>query len=371
MQNNITIVVVDDALQCRKHLEKILTDEGYSVILAENGMELEAILKKNNPSLILLDIIMPGMNGFEVMEQVISANCPMGVPVIFLTGNDDNMSKIKAFDLGAVDYIVKPFNPAEVRARVNVHLRNAIQTNAIIQSQAYKLRQITEARESILVKPEDLPEAAFSVYHSAVLEAGGDFYDVLNTSGKRFVYFLADLSGHDIAASYMVPAIKALIKQNSLPIYSVDETLSMMNRVLLEIMGEEKYLTGFYLVVDRSLGKISWSGAAHPPAVLVPVNGEPEFLKSEGDLIGMFREAKYHSSERKVSKGDRIVIFTDGLLENGESSPVWTHRKDEILKKVSSVSESSLNNMAYELFRKFIPEGTKLQDDVIVLVTEI
>jgi phosphoserine phosphatase RsbU/P len=372
MQNNITIVVVDDALQCRKHLEKILTDEGYAVILAENGMELEEILKKNKPSLILLDIIMPGMNGFEVMERVISANCPMGVPVIFLTGNDDNVSKIKAFDLGAVDYIIKPFNPAEVRARVNVHLRNAIQTNAIIQSQAYKLRQITEARESILVKPEDLPQAAFSVYHSAVLEAGGDFYDVLNTSGKRFVYFLADLSGHDIAASYMVPAIKALIKQNSIPIYSVDETLSMMNQVLLEIMGEEKYLTGFYLAVDRMLGKMSWSGAAHPPAVFVPADGSyPEFLKSEGDVIGMFKEAKYYSSEKKVKKGDRIYMFTDGLLESGNNPSVWTHRRNEILNAVASVSSSSLDQAATDLFKKLVPDNEKLEDDVIVLVTEI
>jgi len=371
MPSSIKIVVVDDSIQCRKHLEKILSDEGYTIILAKDGAELESVLKEHHPSLILLDIIMPGMNGFEVMEKVINTSCPMGIPVIFLTGNDDNVSKIKAFDLGAVDYIIKPFNPAEVRARVNVHLKNAIQTNAIIQSQAYKLRQITEARESILVKSEDLPEAAFSVYHSAVLEAGGDFYDVLKTSNSRYVYFVADLSGHDIAASYMVPAIKALIKQNSIPIYSVEETLSMMNSVLLEIMGEDKYLTCFYLVVDRALGKISWSGAAHPSALLIPAEGAPELLKSEGDLMGMIKGARYHSSEKRVKKGDRIVVFTDGLIEQGETLRVWTERENEILNIAESLKHIPLKDMAKAVFEKFISEETKLEDDVIVLVTEI
>ncbi|MGI6394773.1 MAG: SpoIIE family protein phosphatase [bacterium] len=372
MTDNITIAVVDDALQCRKHLEKILTDMGYSVILAESGMELKEILDHNVPNLILLDIIMPGMNGFEVMEQVISKKCPANVPVIFLTGSDDDTSKIKAFDLGAVDYIVKPFSPVEVRARVNVHLRNAIQTNAIMQSQADRLRQITEARESILVKPDDMPDALFSVYHSAVLEAGGDFYDVLNISGKRFVYFLADLSGHDIASSYMVPAIKALIKQNSIPIYSIDETLSMMNRVLFEIMEEDRYLTCFYLVVDRALGKIFWAGAAHPPAVFVPADGgSPELLQSEGDVVGMFKEAKFSFSEKKVKKGDRIFLFTDGLVEGCGGQSVWTCRQRELLDVASSVFSSPLNEAAFELYKKFVPENAKAEDDVVVLVTEV
>lgn len=371
MLSNITIVVVDDSLQYRKHLEKILSDEGYSVILASDGTELEHILKENKPNLILLDIMMPGMNGFEVMEKVINPICPLGVPVIFLTGNDDNFSKIKAFDLGAVDYIIKPFNPAEVRARVNVHLKNAIQTNTIIQSQAYKLKQITEARESILVKPEDMPEAAFSVYHSAVLEAGGDFYDVLKTSASRYVYFVADLSGHDIAASYMVPAVKALIKQNSIPIYSVEETLSMMNSVLLEIMGEDKYLTCFYLVVDRTLGKISWSGAAHPPALLIPAEGSPELLRSDGDIMGMLKGAKFNSSEKRVKKGDRIVIFTDGLIENGENKTVWAQKEKEILDIAASLKSVPLSEAAASVVKRFISSEMELEDDVIVLVTEI
>ncbi len=368
----INILVVDDSIQCRKHLERILLLEGYSVVLAENGEDAVQIIKNNHFNLILLDIIMPGMDGFEVIKEIHSAPMFYNTPVIFLTGNDDSVSKIKAFDLGAVDYIVKPFNPSEVRARVNVHLRNAIQTNTIICSQAEKLKQIAMVRESMLVKPCDIPEAKFSVVHSAVLEAGGDFYDVMHSSGKRHLYFVADLSGHDIAASYMVPAVKALIKQNSLPIYSIQETLSMMNRVLFEIMEEDKYMTAFYLVVDRALDKIFWEGAGHLPALYIPVAGDPEFLESNGDVIGMFEQARYSSLTKKVSKGDKIVLFTDGLLETGKNSPVWCSKIKDLLGAAKNARNIDISRISQAIFDELVKqEQSEMTDDIIILSTEV
>lgn len=370
MNNEIKIIVVDDSLQFRKHLEKILSPQGYKIILLDNGKNLSTVIKLEKPNLILLDIIMPEIDGFKVMENITRDNDMFNIPVIFLTGNDDNDSKIKAFELGAVDYIVKPFNPAEVRARVNVHLRNAIQTNTIIQNQANKLKQIVDAREAILVKPADIPAAKFSVLHSAVLEAGGDFYDVLETSEDRHIYFVADLSGHDIATSFMVPALKALLRQNSAPVYSIQETLSMINSVLLEILDDEKYLTAFYMIVDRAAGKVTWSGAAHPPAVLIPVKGAPEYLQSSGDLIGMFKNARYPVNEIKVQKGDKIVMITDGLLETANHS-VWTNSSKFILQDFSKLSGVALDALPKMIYDMYIPKGTDVKDDIIIMVTEI
>jgi phosphoserine phosphatase RsbU/P len=371
MDRFMNILVVDDSLQCRKHLEKILVSQGYSVFFAENGKEALKITKEHVPALILLDIIMPDMNGFQVMEKIRSNIELANIPVIFLTGNDDTVSKIKAFDLGAVDYIVKPFNPAEVRARVRVHLRNAIHANAIITSQAEKLKQIEIAKDSMLVKAQDLPEGKFAVTHKEVLEAGGDFYDVLHSSGERHVYFVADLSGHDIVASYMVPAVKALIKQNSLPIYTIEETLSMMNRVLVQIMEDEKYMTAFYLIVDRGVNKITWVGAGHPPAVYIPQEGEPELLESSSDVVGMFDRAEFFSFTKKVNKGDRIILITDGLLESQNNQSVWCRNTSELLEKSKEVRNMPLEEIPEAFYGKFICNDQKLADDIIVLVTEI
>lgn len=369
MCNKINILVVDDSVQCRKQLERILSAEGYSVKTVSDGSEVENALNTEDFNLILLDIVMPEMDGFAVMKELRKQSKFFDVPVIFLTGNDDNESKIEAFDLGAVDYIVKPFNASEVRARVKVHLRNAIQTNAIIQSQAGKLKQLQDARNAILVAPESVPQARFSVLHSAVLEAGGDFYDVVKFNENRYIYFVADLSGHDIAASYMVPALKALLRNNLQPVYSLNDILSMMNKVLCEILEDEKYLTAFYLVVDRLDNRIFWSGAAHPPAVLIGKNGDTKLLKSEGDMIGILKNARFFSNKMDVAQGDRIILFTDGLVETGAESKVWAGRN--IIDKFKDLGQIDLKNIPEEIFSRFIKDKTLQDDDVVVLVTEV
>lgn len=368
MCNKINILVVDDSVQCRKQLERILKAEGYSVTMINDGIEVENALNTEDFNLILLDIVMPEMDGFTVMKEICKQPKFFDIPVIFLTGNDDNESKIEAFDLGAVDYVVKPFNASEVRARVKVHLRNAIQTNAIIQNQAGKLKQLVDARNSILVTPESVPQARFSVLHSAVLEAGGDFYDVVKFNEDRYIYFVADLSGHDIAASYMVPALKALLRNNLQPVYSLDDILSMMNKVLCEILEDEKYLTAFYLVVDRSDNRIFWSGAAHPPAVLIRKNGDAQLLESEGDMIGILKNARFFSSKMDVAQGDKIILFTDGLVETGKDSKVWAGTS--IIDKFKDLEKIDLEDIPEEVFSRFI-KGRALQDDVVVLATEV
>jgi len=369
MCNKINILVVDDSVQCRKQLDRILRTEGYSVKTVNDGSKVESVLNSEDFNLILLDIVMPKMDGFTVMKKIRKQSKFFDIPVIFLTGNDDNESKIKAFDLGAVDYVVKPFNASEVRARVKVHLRNAIQTNAIIQNQAGKLKQLQDARDAILVTPAAVPQARFSVLHSAVLEAGGDFFDVVKFSENRYIYFVADLSGHDIAASYMVPALKALLRNNLQPVYSLNDILSMMNKVLCEILEDEKYLTAFYLVVDRSDNRIFWSGAAHPPGVLIRKNGVTQLLESEGDMIGILKNARFFSSKMDVNQGDKIILFTDGLIETGADSKVWAGTN--IIDKFKDLGEIDLENIPEEIFSRFIKDRTLQDDDVVVLATEI
>lgn len=370
MSNKINILVVDDSIQCRKQLERILSSQSYSVKTVNDGSQVVKALQEDDYHLILLDIVMPEVNGFEVMRKLSENPKYDDIPVIFLTGNDDNESKIKAFDLGAVDYVLKPFNAAEVRARVKVHLRNAVQTNEIIRNQAVKLKQIEAARDSILVIPQSLPDAKFSVFHSAVLEAGGDFYDVVKFNQDRYIYFVADLSGHDIAASYMVPALKALLRNNLLPVYSLNDIISMMNKVLYQILEEDKYLTAFYLIVDRSEKRIFWSGAAHPPAVLARKDGSLKMLESEGDMIGMFKNARFLSNQMEVERGDRIVMFTDGLVETGEMPTVWTGRKD-IPEKFNDIISINLEKVPETVFSRFIKKKSLQEDDVVVLVTEV
>nr|NQU92706.1 response regulator [Bacteroidota bacterium] len=117
------ILIVDDNANNLQVLGNILSAKGYKVALATNGQEALDFVGKQLPDLIFLDIMMPDMNGFEVCTELKSKTRSKYIPVIFVSALSNPANKVKAFDIGGVDYITKPFNMAEIIARTNVHIQ--------------------------------------------------------------------------------------------------------------------------------------------------------------------------------------------------------------------------------------------------------
>ena len=117
-----SILVVDDNPDNLKLLAKLLGEHDYKVRLAPNGSHALTTIKKEAPDLVLLDIMMPDMDGFEVSKRIKSNNGTRHIPIIFISALDQTEDKVKAFSLGGVDYISKPFEEREVLARINTHL---------------------------------------------------------------------------------------------------------------------------------------------------------------------------------------------------------------------------------------------------------
>ena len=170
----LTILVVDDAPINIAILDKALTREGYRVLTACSGPQARELAITHQPDLIILDVMMPGEDGFDVMRRLKGDARTTAIPVIFLTGKDDVESKVEGFALGAVDYITKPFYPPEVKARVQLHLKLHRATSALLASQAEKLMQLHEAQTSLLVSPSDLPFQRISGLMSTLLSLGVD-----------------------------------------------------------------------------------------------------------------------------------------------------------------------------------------------------
>ena len=212
-----TVLVVDDAASNRAYLSSILEEEGFRVLTADCGEACIPLVAAEKPILVLLDVVMPGIDGFETLRRLKADGPTVRSSVIMLTSLDDQESKLKAFDFGAVDYIIKTASPAEIKARVHVHVRLALANQELIEARAESIRQISAAQRSLLVKPAELPEATFSVYYHSVHEAGGDFYDVVQVSEGVYFYLMADVAGHDVGTSYVTPAVKVLLKQFATP----------------------------------------------------------------------------------------------------------------------------------------------------------
>jgi len=367
----LTILAIDDHPLNLKLIEKALSKEGYRVLCADNGLEGRHLAMTRQPNLILLDISMPGEDGFDVIRALKKEFATTAIPVIFLTASHSVKSKLKGFQLGAVDYITKPFHPQEVVARIRLHLKLSIATNSLITAQANRLRQVTQAQASLLPAPEDYPDATFGVFYKAMEEAGGDFYDIVDIAPEIKGYFVADFSGHGIETSYMTYSLKALLTQNFTPVYKPDESMKIINDVLLELLPEEKYLTACYLLINRITGLATIINAGHLPVILLPASGDPHLIKADGDILGMFTDATFGKMQFKVYPGDRLFMYTDGLVESVKNKITWCRGADTLLPMFKETPRLPIKEMSHRLVQKIFTTAGPPEDDILLLSIEV
>jgi len=308
------ILVVDDERMNRVVLRGILVNAGMEVFCASSGVEALDSARRELPDMLLLDVMMPDENGFDICMKLKQDPLISHIPVIFVTCLSDVTDKLRGLNLGAVDYITKPFFAPEIVARIRNHLDSHRKQGAVIKEQAHRLGQVKAAQQALLVNPEDVLAARFAVHFLPVLEAGGDFYDVMDFGSGCYGYFLADVSGHDLGASFITSSLKALFRQHAAPATSAVDTLVAMNTILHAIMPGEQYLTAVYLRVDRTANRYELVSAAHPP-VLVQQGGSATFLDVSGMPLGMFDQVELGVISGVLEPGSRIFLYTDGLAE--------------------------------------------------------
>jgi phosphoserine phosphatase RsbU/P len=364
-----TVLVVDDSNVNRAYLADILEEEGYRIVQAESGEECLAVAARERPVLILLDVVMTGIDGFETLRRLKADSATKSQAVIMLTSLGDQDSKLKAFDYGAVDYIIKSANAAEVRARVRVHVRLAIANGELVAARAESLRQIAQAQRSLLVEPRDLPDARFSVYYRSLHEAGGDFYDVVHVAEDIYFYLMVDVAGHDVGTSYVTPGVKVLLKQCATPAYSVPESIAFINGVLSKTLLEENYLTAFALRVNRRAGKAVFLAAGHPPALFIPKEGPIIFAACENPCIGMMEDSSYVSESFDVAPGDRFILYTDGLVELGAGKQAWIKSQERLPPAAEKLRGLPLSELPAAIVAAM--GADEPDDDVAVMVVEV
>jgi phosphoserine phosphatase RsbU/P len=365
-----TVLIVDDSSVNRGYLASILEEDGYRIIQADCGEECIRVVAAEHPILVLLDVVMSGIDGFETLRMLKADGATSRSSVIMLTSLDDQDSKLKAFDFGAVDYITKSANQAEIRARVRVHVRLAIMNLELIAARAESIRQISAAQLSLLVEPTDIPAATFSVYYRSLHEAGGDFYDVVQVSDGVFFYLMADVAGHDIRTSYVTPAVKVLLKEFATPAYSVEESIAYMNGILAQTVLKDNYLTAFALRINRRAGKAIFLAAGHPPALFMPKKGPIRFAHCKNPLIGMMEGLTYKSESMDIEPGDRFILYTDGLVEVGLNKQMWPDAYEGLLPLAEGLRGLSLADLPYALVRAIGADSSE-DDDVAVLAIEV
>jgi serine phosphatase RsbU (regulator of sigma subunit) len=313
------LLLVDDDSENVQIVNSILGDT-YKVRVAMNGLKaLEQAKVEPSPRLILLDVIMPYMDGYEVCSRLKMDPKTRDIPVIFLTGKTEVADETRGFEVGAVDYIHKPFSPPIVTARVRTHLllREAHETVARqLLTMNCELEMAREVQLSIL--PSEIPRLSgleIAARYLPMSSVAGDFYDFLVLDDKHAGILIADVSGHGLPSALIASMLQSALAWQATHASDPAQVLSGLNRAINGKF-QRHFVTAAYLFVDTEKGTASYAAAAHPPMLLRQCKiGRAIECTENGLMLGPFSDPIYSSVTLSLEPGDRITLFTDGLLE--------------------------------------------------------
>jgi len=366
-----TILIVDDSPVNVELLARILRTEGFRAIAAQNGDQALARCAADAIDLILLDVMLPGRSGLQVCSELKSAASTSDIPIVFLSALDDVEHRVAGLRAGGVDYISKPFHAEEVLARVRAHLRTRMAMECAMRNYRSGLEELRQAQQSILVQPEDVPEGCFAAYYRPLEAVGGDFYDVVPVSDDVMGYFVADISGHGVGASFLTCAVKALLRQYSGPLFSVEDTMREINSVMRATLNTGQFLTACYARLYRRSRKLSIVGAGHLP-VIHAGGGRVEAVAMESDPLGVFGSVTLHRQDIKLQPGDRFYLYTDGLIEDYE---LPAGGRGAGLESLMAACKRGEKMPLAEAIRAIVadvrPPGSPVTDDLLLLGAEV
>lgn len=366
------VLVVDDDPTSRLMLESILRREGFAVLTANDGRSGRQVALQAQPDLILMDINMPEENGLQACAALKANAQTSEIPVLFISAIEDIDSKMQGFNVGGVDYVTKPFYPVEVLARVRLQIRMRQAYLSLVSSYLEQVKSLSNAQQLLLPQPGDLPEANFCAAYLPLGAAGGDFYDVVHAGEKVYDYYVADVSGHDLGSSLATSALKALIRQNIGMLYSPQENLSLVNRQLRSVLQEDQFITLIYAHINRTRRRLTLLNAGNPPAILVR-GGQAQLLAELADeMLGMFETVNFEAHEIELQHGDRIMIFSDGLIEQKQPGSLKRRQGlQELMSACAATHTLGLCQATAKIIQTVLPERSQLKDDVVLLVIEI
>ena len=314
------ILLVDDNPTNLQVLRHTLQSINCKILIAKNGERALAIALEDHPDLILLDIMMPGIDGFEVCRRLKSNPSTEDIPVIFLSSLGDTEDKVRGLQLGAVDYVSKPFQPDEINARVNTHLTiHRLQRE--VQSQRnqleHELQVVSQVQRRLL--PKNLPAINgidLAVYYETSRYAGGDYYDIVEISGNRWGFLIADAEGHSAPAAVLMAMTCSLFHSYSGALTEPGEVLTYMNRILCKF-ADPSFVTALYAVFDADHRTLRFASAGHPPPMIYR-QGENRSLALDCETVhpmGIYPYEHIPVAETKLESGDRLLLYTDGIPE--------------------------------------------------------
>ncbi|WP_448204444.1 response regulator [Azospirillum sp. sgz302134] len=321
------ILVVDDTDFNRTLIGALLNEAGFrNISYAKDGFEALAQIEAQTPDLLILDIMMPGMDGFEVCQRLRANHAYADLPVLVQTALSSSDDRNKAFAAGTTDLISKPLDRAELLARVRIHLENRV---LIRNLQTYRARVEGELAMARSMYDHLLPSAALraSLRQSARVELrshiilssdmGGDLWGVLPLDEGRFGVFLLDMAGRGVSAALNAFRMHTLIHELA-PTHGErpDAFLAELNDRAVSLLELGEHATVIYGVVDAAAGHFTYAAAAATNPALIPPNGGPLLFGDAAGLpVGITPGNHYEARTLPFPPGGVLALYSNAVLD--------------------------------------------------------
>jgi phosphoserine phosphatase RsbU/P len=361
------ILIVDDIEDNRDLLVRRLRREGYhDTQVAADGEQALRLIEAQQFDLVLLDIMMPICNGYEVLERLRAANRLHELPVIVISAHTELDSAVRCIELGAVDYLPKPFNPTLLRARVNARIEAELETARKLQAGMVP----THFPAPTAARPVEI----HATMHPA-RQVGGDLYDFFFVPDDRLVFFIGDVSGKGVpAAMFMAQAthllrlITSFLLQGDVAAATPAAILRRVNQELCDGNGSMMFVTLFFGMLDVRTGELQFSCAGHEAPYLINADGVTPVTGAQGLVLGLSADWDYETATIQLAPGETLFLYTDGITEafNPHNEAFARPRLEAALRQAATQTLDRLVEGTVAAVRDFAGDAAQ-SDDIACL----
>ena len=374
------VLIVDDLEVNRDLLARRVQRLGHSIAFAASGREALAGMRGARFDLVLLDITMPDMDGYEALAQIKADPLLASIPVVMVTAIDGVDSVVRCLELGAEDYITKPFNPVVLKARIESSLnkkRVADLNAALLQSLSREMAIAQKIQLGFL--PDKLPQLPGWPVAAVCVPAkhvGGDFYDALVLPDGRLAFTIADVCDKGVGAALYMALFRSLLRINLQHAAREEDAASLLvnalsftnDYVATEHARDNMFATVFTAILDPASGQLDYINAGHDAPMLWRQGAAAaELLPPDGLALGMMADQAYQPRRTTLQRGDRILLATDGLPEalDPKDEAFGEHRVAALFGAATHSPQELLARMHAELMQHV--NGRQAHDDVTML----
>jgi phosphoserine phosphatase RsbU/P len=320
------ILIVDDV---KANIDVLIgaLREDYKLSVATDGEMALKSAEKNPPDLVLLDIMMPGLDGYEVCRRLRAAPRTREVPVMFLSALDEVTNKAKGFEVGGNDYLTKPFEMLEVKARVGSLIRAKAYSEAVKARMTNELRIAREIQLGFLGADLESATEGTGIDVHAVLEpareVGGDLYAVQKCHDGSLVVAVGDVSGKGIPAALFMAVTTTLLRMAARQLKTPEQIILQVSDALAAQNPQNLFVTLFCAIFDPTTASLRCANAGHPSPVLLRAGSAPSLPFPPSAMVaGIFPGMEVSSQAFSLKPGDTVVFYTDGVTEAFNSDQI-------------------------------------------------